>query len=269
MDVGNDLALFVGGDVVDFVADVHVPVDPLRGASGGIASASFDQQANLAHGVLLVIGEVGEDFHLATVEFFGPVALLAGILRRAQVVNWSWDGTREGVERRRENLARAGKLRFHEPGRARPYMAIHTGHAGMRGEGIRRIFWAHHGVTQLAAKSHRLSELVGFVAACGTHDDEHDQEGHEGDDRAALCAIIQIYDRVKLGASDLFSAFDQDADQDQQQSQNQEGWRDHVRKNADVRAGLGGNLIDQEKDEDVGQADDSQRHTREADWVAQ
>ena len=148
-------------------------------------------------------------------------------------------------------------------------MAIHTGHAGMRGEGIRRIFWAHHGVTQLAAKSHRLSELVGFVAACGTHDDEHDQEGHEGDDRAALRAIIQIYDRVKLGASDLFSAFDQDADQDQQQSQNQEGWRDHVRKNADIGARLSCDQIDDDEQEDIREADEGQRDSGEADGIAQ
>src|SRR5205823_7686095 len=110
VDVGNDLALFVGGNVVDFVADVHVPVDTFRSAGGGVASARLNQQANLAHGVLLVIGEVGEDFHLAAIEFFGPVALLAGILRRAQVVNWSWDGTGESVEGGREDLARTGKL---------------------------------------------------------------------------------------------------------------------------------------------------------------
>src|SRR5690348_18259203 len=108
--VGNDLALFVGGNVVDFVADVHVPVDTFRSAGGGVASARLDQQANLAHGVLLVIGEVGEDFHLATIELFRPVALLAGILRRAQVVNWRGNGTREGVERGGKDLARAGKL---------------------------------------------------------------------------------------------------------------------------------------------------------------
>ena len=40
----------------------------LRGPGRGVASAGFDEQANLTHGVLLVIGEVGEDFHLAAIE---------------------------------------------------------------------------------------------------------------------------------------------------------------------------------------------------------
>ena len=67
----------------------------------------------------------------------------------------------------------------------------------------------------------------------------------------------------------MLTPLQQYAGQHQQQTKNEESRRHHVRKNADVRAGLGGNLIDQETDEDVGQADDSLRHTREADWVAQ
>src|SRR5579862_107503 len=60
VDVRHNLALFVGGHIVDFVGDIHVPVDALGGSGGGIAAAGLDEHAYLAHGVLLVVRVVGE-----------------------------------------------------------------------------------------------------------------------------------------------------------------------------------------------------------------
>src|SRR5206468_2974792 len=41
MDVRDHLAFFVSGNVTDFVADIHVPVDPGGQTSGRIAAAGF------------------------------------------------------------------------------------------------------------------------------------------------------------------------------------------------------------------------------------
>src|SRR3954469_24513086 len=86
MNVGNYLAFLIAGDVLNLVADVHVPVNAFRSTGSGIASAGFNQHANLADGVFLIAGVVGEDLKLSAVKLLRPVALLAGILRRAQVV---------------------------------------------------------------------------------------------------------------------------------------------------------------------------------------
>ena len=59
VDVGDVLALLVGGDVADLVGDVHVPVNALGLAGGGIAAAGLDEKADLAGRVLLVAGVSG------------------------------------------------------------------------------------------------------------------------------------------------------------------------------------------------------------------
>ena len=82
-------------------------------------------------------------------------------------------------------------------------MAVHAGNARMRREGISGVLRAHHRVAQLSAKRDRLGELVRFVAARETHHHEDDQEGHEGNDRAALVAIVQVDAGIKRRANQL------------------------------------------------------------------
>ena len=60
MDVGNDLALLVSGDVGDLVRDIHAPVDAFGGAGRGIAATRINQHADPAGCVFLVAGIVRE-----------------------------------------------------------------------------------------------------------------------------------------------------------------------------------------------------------------
>src|SRR6478672_7650875 len=89
MNVRNRLALLIGSNVFDLVADIHMPVNSLGGSGRGIAAPSLDDHPNLAQRVLLVVSIVREDLQLSAVEFLRPVALFAGLLRRAQVLHRS------------------------------------------------------------------------------------------------------------------------------------------------------------------------------------
>ena len=186
-------------------------------ARGRISAAGLDDHADLAQGVLLIVGVVGEDFELPAVELLGPVALLASFLRRAQIVHRSRNRPRVGIEHGGKNLPAAGKFGLHKPGCARSHVALCAGHPGMRRKLIRRVFRTHHGVAQLATKSHRLGKLVGFVAARDADHDEHHQERHERNHRAALRRIIEIDARIEGGRRHVLPPLHQHAGQHQQQ----------------------------------------------------
>ena len=83
VNVGNDLALFVGCHIIDLIADVHVPVNAFGCSRSGIATARLDDHSDLAHGVFFIIGVMREDFELTAIELLRPMTLLAGFLRGA------------------------------------------------------------------------------------------------------------------------------------------------------------------------------------------
>ena len=139
----------------------------------------------------------------------------------------------------------------------------------MGGKLIRRVFRTHHGVAQLATKCRGLSELVGFIAARGAYHDEHDQERRERQHGAALGAVVEIDAGIEGARSDFFPPFHQFARQHKQQAENQECGRNHVGQDPDIGAGLNGDGINQDKDKNIGQADDRQRNACQADRVAQ
>src|SRR5581483_8925767 len=116
-DIGNDLALVVGGNVADLVGNIHVPVNSGGCAGRGIAAAGLDQHANLALGVFFVAGKVSKYLELGTVEFARPVAFLAGILRGTKIVHGGRDRPWEGVEGDRQHLPCSGEFRADVPSR--------------------------------------------------------------------------------------------------------------------------------------------------------
>ena len=80
--IRNHLALDVGGDVLDLVRHVHVPVDAGGGAEPAVAPADVQPQRRHRLGVLLVVGILDDAPDLVAVELLRPVALLAGVARR-------------------------------------------------------------------------------------------------------------------------------------------------------------------------------------------
>src|SRR6266542_5374448 len=99
LNPGNYLPVIVGGDVGNFIGNVHVPVDACYESGGGTASADVYQHASLAQGVFLVVAVTIEDFHLGPKKLFGPVTLFAGFRSRPEVVHRRADGPRVLIKR--------------------------------------------------------------------------------------------------------------------------------------------------------------------------
>ena len=81
---------------------------------------------------------------LVAVELLRPVALLAGVARRPQVLHRRRNRPRVGVERHRQHLPRAGELRLREPRRARTDVALHARDARVRAVLVRGELGLHH-----------------------------------------------------------------------------------------------------------------------------
>src|SRR6266550_1007142 len=163
MHVRNDLTLFVRRHVSDFVGNIHVPMDALGGARRRVAAAGIDEHTDLSRGICFVAGVVRENLKLGPIKLLGPVTLLAGFCRRAQIVNRSGDGTRIGVKSGREYLACPGKLGFHVPGGASSDVTVNATDAGVWRQLIRGEFRGHDSVAELPAELYRIRKLVSSI----------------------------------------------------------------------------------------------------------
>src|SRR6266508_4148990 len=84
-DPGNGEELLVGCDILDFVGEVHVPMNPAHGSVRWVTSADVEQEANGERRVLLIRKiMLITALNVADV-FLWPVALLADRLRRARI----------------------------------------------------------------------------------------------------------------------------------------------------------------------------------------
>ena len=106
LHIGDDLALVVGRDVLDFVGDVHVPVDAGGDCQALASTADVHFQGGNGLAVLFIIGILVHAPDDVAMKLLGPVALLAHLARRPQVLHRRRYRTRIGVERDREHLAR-------------------------------------------------------------------------------------------------------------------------------------------------------------------
>ena len=106
MNVGYHLPLLVGGNIFDLIGNVHMPVNAFRSTCGRIATPRLDEHTDLTGGVAFIAGKMGEDFELGTIEFTRPMALLTGVLRRAQVMHGRRDRPRKRVEGSSKHLTR-------------------------------------------------------------------------------------------------------------------------------------------------------------------
>src|SRR5262249_29579248 len=212
--------------------------------------------------VFLVAGVVGKDLQLRPEELLRPVTLFARLGGWAQVMNRSWNGPGISLKGSRKNLARAGELGLHVPGRAGADVAIHTGNAGVRRQLIRRVLGRHYGVTQLSAELDRVGELVRFVAADDAESDESNDEREDEGKSAALSWIVEVEMQISTLAVRLLPAFPvviPGAEEDEYQPGNHETGHDHVSQDADVGTGVIGREIDEEQEQEVAECDQRQR----------
>ncbi len=224
-----------------------------------------------ARRVLLIVAVMSEGLELRPPEFLRPVALLAGLLRRAKVLHRRGDGPGIGAQGGVVNLAHARELGLHVPAGARSDVAFDASHTRVRRGLIGGELRVHDGMAQLAAEIHRIGELVGLVAADGAHQREDHHEAEHKGDGAALRRVVEVEPgemRRRTYSAQPPPPLDHHPDGDQDESQNQESRRHHVGENADVGRGLAGKQVNENQQNDVGEGDAGQRQADQADGIS-
>ena len=129
---------------------------------------------------------------LVAVELLRPVALLAGVARRPQVLHRRRNRPRVGVERDGEQLPRARELRSREPRRAGADVALHAGDARVRAVLVRGELRLHHLVADLAAELDRVHVLDAAIGRERHDDDVGHVSAKMSTARAALVRVVEI-----------------------------------------------------------------------------
>ena len=162
VDGRDDLAVLVGGDVLNRRVHVQVaavdsdaasgPVPPILSRSTVVSGVFFSSSEYLRFTTSLSPVNTCGQWHCSQVSRAGRSCSH----RR---------GNRPviGVERDRINLAQARKFRLREPARAGPDMALHARDALVRRVLVGGEFRLHHGVAGLPAKADRVHVLDALI----------------------------------------------------------------------------------------------------------
>ncbi len=151
-------------------------------AAAGLAPAHLHHEHRLRLGVRLVLPEVGEDLEAVAHELVRPVALLAGLAGRAQVVHGNRDRPRVEVEGHGDELPRPGELRLDEPVRPLSDVALHALHPRVGRALVGRELGLHDRVAGGPAELGRLHHLDALVGA-DPEDEGVDAGGGDEDER--------------------------------------------------------------------------------------
>src|SRR5262249_370745 len=119
-------------------------------------SADLHEQHSGLRRILLVVLVGSLDQKLVSGKSLRPVAMFAGLSRRAQVLDRRSDWARVRMKGHRKNVAQAGELRTHEPARARADVALDAGHVRVGRSLIGSELRGHHGMTGLSAELRRI-----------------------------------------------------------------------------------------------------------------
>src|SRR5450756_1137674 len=168
------------------------------GAPIGPPAADLQQQYRDLTRVLLVLGEMRAHDELFAAELLRPVALLARFPRGTKVLDGRWDRPGISLERHREDLPHSRYLCPHEPGSARPDVAVDAGPPGVRRGLVGPEFRLHDGVARLAAE---LRGVHVFDAAVGRRAEEQGVDAAQDDDEnesASQHRLAQVDLRVDV-----------------------------------------------------------------------
>ena len=272
LDLVDRLALLVRA-VADDVVGVDVPVDAL--AAAGLAAAHLHHQHGLHLGVGLVLLEVGVDLEPVAHELVRPVALLAGLARRAQVVDGHGDRPRVEVERHRDELPGAGELGLHEPVRARADVALHALHPRVRRALVGRVLGLHHRVAGGAAELRRLHHLDALVGARPPRIISVDDRSAARKTRTLRrtrstlrsrpAAVVR---RLPRPAAAVAHALAPEAERDQRQPEDEDAGDDQEGEDAEVRAAVVADEVEREQRDEQDRADRGEDGAGQADRVA-
>ena len=129
---GHLLPSVVGRHISNPVVGVDVPpVDAAVGPEIEAAAAGLEQHRGVGWRVFFVGAVAGEDAELVAVVLGRPVAVLAGLACRTQLVDRGRDRTLVQVESRRNHLPGAVELGVHERAESLAHVAVDAGDPGM------------------------------------------------------------------------------------------------------------------------------------------
>jgi hypothetical protein len=131
-----------------------MPVDAFRRITPAAAYPEDKRVYLLSIRLILIV--MGEYADYVPGEFRRPVAFLAGLSRRSQVLHRYRNRPLIGVEHYREYLRYAADLGLDQPGSSRPHVTCHTIDMGMGRHLVDGILRFHHAVTQLATELGRV-----------------------------------------------------------------------------------------------------------------
>ena len=271
LDLVDRLPLVVG-EVADAHAGVDVPVDPLGGAP--LLAAHPHEEHGLLLGVGLVVAEARDDLDAVAHELARPVALLAGLARRAQIVDRRGDRPRIDAGGDRHDLSDARELGLDEPSRPRPDVTVDAADVGVGGALEGGELGLHHAVAGLAAELggvHGLDPLVG-----GGRQDHDVQRGQHGEDEGAVAdpRVVEVEHgkgRRRLAPRrglPVAPALAEDAEGDQQQAGDEQGGEDQIGEDAGVRPALETEQLEREQGDDQNAGCRDHRGAEQADRIA-
>ncbi len=209
-----------------------------------------------------------EHLELVADELLRPVALLAGLARRAQVVDRRRDRRRIEVEGDRDQLPGAGELGLDEPAGARADVAVDAAHAGVGAALEGGVLGRHHRVAGLAAEGggvHHLDRLVGG----DRHDhDVDDGQGEEEQEAVAGRVLVEVEDRELRARGHQGPPRAAQADRDQQQPGHEQARDDQVGEDAEVGVAVQPEHVEAEEDQEDDRRGGGDGAAGEADRVA-
>src|ERR1039457_5510866 len=188
-NVGDGQPLLVAGYIFNLGADVPVNAAGMGRQRG---AADLDQQVDLPRGIGFV-GCIMVVYLLpAGIEFFRPVAVLAGLPCRSEIFNRGLDGFGVGMKQNGIELAHAGYLRLDVPGGAGTDVALNALYLGVGGIAPGCMLRLHDDMTEFAAEGGGFGELEPLNGGDGHYYYEHYGGGYEEHEHMAAMRIVQV-----------------------------------------------------------------------------
>src|SRR5438477_6479453 len=133
-----------------------------------------------------------ERLELGAEKLLGPMALLARIAGRPEILDRSRDRLGVFVGEHGIELMRSRDFGAHIPGRTAADMTLHAAHASMWRTPVRGVFRAHDLVTHRPTKGVGLGEVIRLIAADHAGGDEYDYSGERAGHDEPRLANVEI-----------------------------------------------------------------------------
>ena len=225
-----------------------------------LLASHLEGEHGVAQGVGLVVGVFLLDQELVAGELLGPVALLAGLAGRAELVDGARDGPGIGPEGHREDLAHPGELRLHEPPGPGSDVALHAAHPRMRRVHEGGVLGGHDRVAGEAAELRGVQVLHALVGGRAHDGHVQDRDSSQEEQGVANDRGLEVHPRVLGGELPLHAqpaAPPQQPERDEGQAEGEDRGQDHEEQDPEV--GMDGPLARELEQPEPHQGDSGRR----------